>query len=169
MGIVRRHSSLKRLQMLQLVPTFSSGAPPSLRELSNCSNLVLSADSSTIALCYARIALPELTSINIDALVRTEWFCINLKELMIHLEVCPRSVAETGLWRSLYEQIGRLTRLECLCLYCDGIKNWSQGQVADLIRAASNLEYLMLSHLSFPQREHITQWLQGTGKPGILA
>ncbi|KAG0196329.1 hypothetical protein BGX33_001763 [Mortierella sp. NVP41] len=61
-----------------------------------------------------RLILPELSFVNIDALVRMEWVCLNLTELRLSLDA-PHHTASSALTRlSFYRQIGKLIKLEFL-------------------------------------------------------
>ncbi|KAF9082293.1 hypothetical protein BGX29_003951, partial [Mortierella sp. GBA35] len=142
-----------------------------------------------------RLILPELSFVNIDALVRMEWVCLNLTELRLSLDA-PHHAASSALTRlSFYRQIGKLIKLEFLHVewlemhrftnedskamrgaislksltLVDSLEFWTQEDIVNLLQAIPKLDYLKLDPLGADERQQVTLMLQNFGKAAALA
>ncbi|KAF9096502.1 hypothetical protein BGX29_008544 [Mortierella sp. GBA35] len=141
-----------------------------------------------------RVILPDASNVPIETLIQAEWACLNLTEIKIALDAPEHSVLANQIWRSFYNQIGKLTKLQTLHIICpmmeksanDGIMaikgavslmsltvidfwgDWSHQDIVELMKAAPVLKFLDLAPLSNGDYNHITQWLEALGKTGIL-
>ncbi|KAG0196452.1 hypothetical protein BGX33_001630 [Mortierella sp. NVP41] len=141
------------------------------------------------------LLLPHQNAISVDAVISKSWACLSLTELRISL-TGPSSAGVEGLetWRSFYKQIGKLTKLLTLHIFCpemekspnDGIMSmqgatslkrltivdllgdWSQQEVVNLMTAVPRLEYLKLTPLSPLRHQQVFLWLEEIGKSHIL-